>query len=305
MSEVLPSQTEDYIVEALLKNAICQDFTIEELSALAQISTIQEVKTQEIVFSECEESKYLYIVAEGQMVLLLRKNQEEQLETGDLFGEIGVINDSLRSASVRAQSDGKVIRICGHKLFLPEFIQADLSLKITRALARNIINLLLSREQTSTNSLIARGENEYVEFKASLRMNPRSGKKEKNIELGIIKTIAGFMNTKGGTLLIGVEDNGHILGLKGENFENADKLILHLIQLIKSRIGLIHSEFIHAEVVYLEEKPLLRVDCEAARVPAYVQDEGKEFFFIRTGPSTSKLKLSKVYPYIYQRFGQV
>lgn len=62
--------------------------------------------------------------------------------------------------------------------------------------------------------LIAAGENQQVKFKSTLRWDLRQFKPNKTLEDVIAKTIAGFMNTQGGHLIIGVDDEGSILGLE-------------------------------------------------------------------------------------------
>ena len=62
--------------------------------------------------------------------------------------------------------------------------------------------------------LIAAGENQQVEFKSTLRWDLRQFKPNKALEDVIAKTIAGFMNTQGGHLIIGIDDEGSILGLE-------------------------------------------------------------------------------------------
>ena len=45
-------------------------------------------------------------------------------------------------------------------------------------------------------------------------MELREGRSDEVIERTIVKTIAGFMNAHGGTLLIGVDDDGKAIGLE-------------------------------------------------------------------------------------------
>ena len=61
-------------------------------------------------------------------------------------------------------------------------------------------------------------------------------------------------------------------------------------------------DFIHFDLLEINGKYILRVDCEAATSPAYVREGSQEYFFIRTGPSTTNLKISAVYDYISKRF---
>lgn len=64
--------------------------------------------------------------------------------------------------------------------------------------------------------LLAVGESQTVEFKSTARRNTRAGQQDKKMEHVILKTVCGFLNAEGGTLLIGVDDDGQILGLTGD-----------------------------------------------------------------------------------------
>ncbi|MCD6174770.1 MAG: ATP-binding protein, partial [Planctomycetes bacterium] len=75
--------------------------------------------------------------------------------------------------------------------------------------------------------VIAAGENDGLEFKSTLRWNLRSNKPDKAMEIACLKTMAAFLNSEGGTLLVGVEDDGHILGIGADKFPNEDKFLLH------------------------------------------------------------------------------
>ena len=82
---------------------------------------------------------------------------------------------------------------------------------------RDAIILQLERELgKDLNTLIRRGEDDSLEFKSSFRYDYRLQKVNKALEAVIMKTLAGFMNTQGGTLLIGVADDGSILGLEND-----------------------------------------------------------------------------------------
>ena len=64
------------------------------------------------------------------------------------------------------------------------------------------------------------------------------------MEHAVLKTIAGFLNTKGGELLIGVDDSGEPIGLENDKFNTLDNLSLHLVNLINDRIGAVYMFFI-------------------------------------------------------------
>ena len=60
----------------------------------------------------------------------------------------------------------------------------------------------------SVSELIATGESDDVEFKSTLRTNLHTGQIDDKMQSAVLKSIAGFLNAKGGTLLIGVADDG-------------------------------------------------------------------------------------------------
>jgi serine/threonine protein kinase len=62
--------------------------------------------------------------------------------------------------------------------------------------------------------LIAAGESHTLEFKSSLRFDLQQGKKNPALEGVVAKAVAGLMNAEGGTLLIGVDDEGKVVGIE-------------------------------------------------------------------------------------------
>lgn len=273
-----------------------------ELQQIINISHLKTIQKDELVFSEDQSATFLFLVADGQFSLALHNAPDKIFKKGDLFGEIAIVNRGLRSGAVWAQEDGELICICGVRLFQAEHVDSAVSLKIMRELAVKITNYLRSREQISTEDLIAEGENDFMEFKSTLRWNIYTNKKDKAIEHASLKTIAAFLNSQGGTLLIGVKDDGTLLGLDTDQFQNEDKMLLHLNKLIKDKIGTLHTRFVHTDIETLSDKKVLRVECDSATAPAYLTDGHVDMFYIRTGPATTQLRVSKIFDYIRMRF---
>ena len=300
-----PDSRNQLILSTLQKNEVFSDLSPEEQEQLLAISSLKSYERDQIVFNEAQKAQYLFLVAEGSFILQLKTTKIKIFGPGELFGEIGIINNAVRTGTVRAYEPASAVEVHGARLFEEEYIDPRLALKIIRALSKKITGYLRSKEQISTLELIKAGENHFVEFKSSLRMNRGSGKKDKAVELGILKTVAGFFNTQGGTMIVGVDDQGTILGLEDDQFPSYDKLVLHLIYLIKMRISALHIDFVAFDLIELDGKFVLRVDCDASTTPAYVKDGSSEYFFIRTGPSTTNLKISAVYNYIQKRFHNI
>lgn len=150
--------------------------------------------------------------------------------------------------------------------------------------------------------VIVNGESAVVEFKSALRTNLHTGNKDPRIELSVLKTLAGFLNTNGGTLIIGVADDSTPLGIGVDGFTNEDKMSLHLVNLVNSRMGPQAMTSMHAHFEDYEDNRVMVVKCGKAPKPAFVKDGDIERFYIRTGPSTTELSASQTQDYIKQRF---
>ncbi|MCO6512470.1 MAG: DUF262 domain-containing protein [Aridibacter famidurans] len=151
-------------------------------------------------------------------------------------------------------------------------------------------------------ALIDVGESEAVEFKSTLRKNLHTGDIDPRMEFAVLKTLAGFLNTKGGTLVIGVSDDGSPVGIEQDGFPNEDKMSLHLFNIIKSRLGTNVSTLVHAHFDYHDEARVMMVVCEPSPMPVFLEDGNTERFFIRTGPSSTELLASETQEFIRQRF---
>ena len=155
--------------------------------------------------------------------------------------------------------------------------------------------------QRSVRRLIAKGEGPAIEFKSSMRMNRHTQKPGKEIELTWLKAVVAFMNTDGGTLLLGVSDDGGIAGLESDGFANDDKCRLHFKNLINQHIGAELSRYLRFSVVRLNDKPVGVVSCSRSPEPVFLKTGKNEAFYIRNGPSSEALPVSKVVSYLQNR----
>jgi predicted HTH transcriptional regulator len=150
--------------------------------------------------------------------------------------------------------------------------------------------------------IVAQGETDAVEFKSTLRTNLHTGEKDARMEMMVLRTIAGFLNTSGGTLIVGVSDDGAPVGLEADGFPNEDKASLHLINLLKDRLGGQHAINVHPRFDDFEGARVLVVKCDKAKAPVFVADGQRERFFVRYGPSTQELLGAAAQAFIQQRF---
>jgi len=135
--------------------------------------------------------------------------------------------------------------------------------------------------------LCKKGENNKLEFKETLRTNLHTNNSDRKIEHAVLKTLIAYLNSNGGTLLIGVNDGGKISGIEKDHFQNDDKAALHFTNLVKHNIGNAYAPFIGFETVKIGRKSVLRVDCLTSDKPVFLRMDGGEEFFVRNGPSQS------------------
>lgn len=154
----------------------------------------------------------------------------------------------------------------------------------------------------TTSELIVGGETDGVEFKSTLRTNLQTNQPDDRMQLSVLKTIAAFLNTGGGTLLIGVDDEGSAIGLKADAFHNQDKMGLHLVNLVRDRIGELFLPYVHLEFVEHDGETILSVRCGKGPKPAFVKDGTTQKFFVRAANSTAELNGQALIDYTAQRF---
>lgn len=151
-------------------------------------------------------------------------------------------------------------------------------------------------------ALIPMGESKNLEFKETFSLDVKKGTKEKYIEKSALKSIVAFLNSEGGDLLIGVDDEGAIMGINGEVekfYKNNDKYLLNFKNHLKTKIGEGFYPLVDYSVVSVEGNDVLRVACGAATSPCFL--EGNEFF-VRSGPATDVLEGQSQHEYIKRRF---
>lgn len=153
-------------------------------------------------------------------------------------------------------------------------------------------------ERLEVEHLITLGESDTLEFKSTLRTNLKTGEKDKRMEKAVLKTLVAFLNSEGGTLLIGVTDDGNILGVDEESFDNRDKLNLHMTNLISSQIGDEFLPYIRFKLIEFGDRAVMNVVCKRCRTPVFLRENKTEQYYVRSGPSSVELIGSDMVKYI-------
>ncbi|MBC20542.1 MAG: AAA family ATPase [Planctomycetaceae bacterium] len=155
-------------------------------------------------------------------------------------------------------------------------------------------------------TLIASGEGGNLEFKSSLRWDLKKNEKNRILEGMILKTLAGFMNGEGGMLLIGVADDGEIVGIEHDyqTLKKADQdgWEVALMTLVSSKAGTANCRYVQPVFHRVNGKIICRVIVGPASSPVYVTLDGSRKFFLRTGGSTRELDVEQAVDFIASRW---
>ncbi len=148
---------------------------------------------------------------------------------------------------------------------------------------------------------ILQGEGPGVEFKSTVRTNLQQNKRGKEIEIAWLKAVSAFLNSDGGTLLLGVDDSGKICGIEADEFENSDRCLLHVKNLLNQHIGAEFSGFIITTMVDCAEGSVVMLECRPAGTAVFLKIGKNEEFFVRSGPSSTKLSPSQTVSYMAEK----
>ena len=153
------------------------------------------------------------------------------------------------------------------------------------------------------SEIIKNGESDRLEFKSTLRRNLHTGNFDKNIEHAVLKTINAYLNTNGGTLLVGVGDSGDIVGIEEDQFISQDKLRLYFTSMLKNQLGNSVLPYVRYEVYPSNGKSVLKIDCLPSDKRIFLKWGDQEEFYIRHGPSSLILAGGDLIDYVRHRFG--
>lgn len=144
--------------------------------------------------------------------------------------------------------------------------------------------------------IIAGGESHDVEFKSTARWNLHTGKKDDRMEMVISKSVAGFLNGDGGTLLIGLDDSGSPIGLHEDlstmKTPDHDRYELWLRDHLEKTLGKPALAFIDVEFAPFLGEHVVAVKVRQADRPVFVNEKkgGRTAdFYVRMGNSTRKM----------------
>jgi hypothetical protein len=170
-----------------------------------------------------------------------------------------------------------------------------------------LIGQLESELGKSLATLIRNGEDDGLEFKSSFRYDYRQQKVNRTLEGVIIKTLAGFMNASGGSLLIGVADDGSIVGLEKDiqtlQRKDSDGYTQSLMSTVAEKLGTPACRLLRILFYSHESKEVCRIIVLPSPIPIYAKEDGRSRFYIRTGSGTREMELDEAVTFIKAKWG--
>jgi len=218
-------------------------------------------------------------------------------------------------AARMSQAEELTIRILDRPEFREEVVKALMPRVYERARVAH-------QKTCPIGELLTRKEDKHLEFKSTLRWDLDKGEKNKLVESATVKTVAAFLNSEfGGTLVIGVADDGGIVGLEHDystlrrkGRDDSDVFLLHLNQLIENAVGLAAAANVTTSIHHVDGHDVCRVHVEPSGHPVEaevtVADKQGQFarrqqFYIRLNNGTRAVEDDRERErYIAERWGR-
>ena len=144
-------------------------------------------------------------------------------------------------------------------------------------------------------SLSELGESAVLEFKSTAWRNLRTEARDPAIIWSVVKTVAAFMNTNGGTLLVGLDDGGRPVGIEEDypyvKGRDRDGWELSLTTAVKNALGPVAATDLAVGFCALDDRTIARIDVPPSSEPVFAsrKSEQRQCFFVRLNNSTEEL----------------
>jgi hypothetical protein len=184
-----------------------------------------------------------------------------------------------------------------------DFLAARRAL-IARKLNEFMGSLLSAPERTHRRpitELIRLGESAVLEFKSSLQWDVKHGQENKILRTSVLKTVATFMNSQGGTLVMGVDDDGVVVSINRDLSllnNSRDRFSQLIASLIVERIGPEFAPFTMCRFEEADGQVVYVVDVERTPEPVFLKTEKGKEFFIRVGNTSRSLDHEETHRYV-------
>lgn len=168
-------------------------------------------------------------------------------------------------------------------------------------------------------ALLQKDEDQCLEFKSTLRFDVKAsqhGQHKKNpaVEKEALKTICAFMNSDGGTLIIGVSDTKKTVGLSYDykflpHKQDRDGFEVYLRKRIPEKIEPDIPRLVRIYFEQHEDKDICVIEVDRSEEPMFLKERvnGKDIreFYIRDGNQSRPLAGVSMANYIKRHWQQL
>lgn len=261
-----------------------------------------------------QHNRHKYSLAQeitNRALLTKTENRSKSAKTADIY--LASVKEKYPHA-LKLQSipeNEELWKVDNYEMFLEE--RRKLLANQMNEFLENITETYEGNGHMSYAEIVAAGEDEFHEFKQTLRWDVRESRVNKKLEEVILKTIAAFSNKEGGMLIIGASDDGDLIGLEDDynclKEGDKDKFEIHLRNLLNEAYG---KEFTANNLVInfpqIDDTEICVIEIAKGTSPLYTKmtdsnGHKREKFFIRSGNSSQELiNLSEINEYINNHF---
>ena len=151
------------------------------------------------------------------------------------------------------------------------------------------------------NKILNADESAYFERKTTFRYDLKENEPKNYIVDSSLKTLVAFLNTNGGTLIIGQSDDKKVIGIEADKFKNNDAWSKYFKDKVKQNIGLTYLEnYITHDFHKYDNKTFVLVKCKKfiGSDPVYMNNQD---LYIRAGPTSEKLDVKEALMWMANR----
>lgn len=165
---------------------------------------------------------------------------------------------------------------------------------------------LEKERDTTVDDLVREGESKSQEFKSSIKWDFKQKNANKELTREVVRTVAAFLNSDGGTLLIGVNDEGEVLGIEKDlslmGGKGLDGFQLTFANAVKHHLGEDIGPLLRLDFARKDGKTVAIVSCPPCHRPVFVKEEAGNEFYARSASSSQRLDAQATNNYINARW---
>ncbi len=124
----------------LLKNVVLfKDLSMRQLEMVDSLMHVRSYLADEVIFDEGEEGQGLFLVLSGRVKITLPADQNNvliELGPGAFFGEVALLDQSVRTAQARAIEDSKIVALFRAEFYTLLETHSEIASRISFQLAR-------------------------------------------------------------------------------------------------------------------------------------------------------------------------